>query len=398
MLGECKNKLNELILQYFKTVMRFKDIVGHKHEIDKLVGMADSGKLPHALLFHGPSGIGKTAVARAFIQYVNCENPSGGDSCGRCPACLQAANLNNPDIHYIYPVYPKGISSEHTEEWQQFIREFPYMSPEKWLDALKAGNSQPIIYVDESFEIVRLASLSAYGKGFKIFLVWQPEKLKIEAANKLLKIIEEPFADTLFIFVSNNPAGILPTIRSRLQTVEFKPLPEAEMIDFLGRRGLSERDALSIARIARGDMNRVAMLLNDSGEIKEFETMFIAVMRSAYARKMPDLRSYADTFAAYGREKSLRLLAYFARMLRESFISNIRCEKLEAMTQDEKNFVARFGPFINAANIEELILHTDKAREDISRNANQKIVWFDYMIELTRLIRTKGIKNATSQH
>lgn len=370
--------------------MQFKDIAGHGNEIGKLVGMAESHKIPHALLFHGPKGIGKTATARAFIQYIFCQNPQEGDSCGKCAACLQTSKLNNPDVHYIYPVYPKGISSEHSEEWDRFLKEYPYMSVEKWPEAIKAGNSQPQIYVDESAEILRLSTLSAYGDGYKIFLIWQPERLQPAAANKLLKIIEEPFADTIFIFVSNNPGEIMPTILSRLQAIEFRPLPETEMMSYLGRLGKSEEESASIARIAHGDMNKVAMLLRETGEYQDFAVHFISTMRACYARKMPELRTYADQFAAYGREKSMRLLDYFARMLRESFISNLKCEKLEAMTTAEKQFVEKFGPFINSANIEEMLSETDRAREDISRNANQKIVWFDYLIELTRLIRTNN--------
>lgn len=375
--------------------MQFKEIVGHKQEIEKLVNMADSGKVPHAMLFHGPSGIGKTAAARAFIQYINCDNPSGGDSCGKCAACLQTSKLNNPDVHYTFPIVKNGssdlkLSEEYSEEWAGYLKEYPYMWPEKWNEAIKAGNSQPIIYVSESAEIMRLSSLSAYGKGYKIFLIWQPEKLQPAAANKLLKIIEEPFSDTIFIFISNNPGGIMPTIRSRLQGIEFRRLPEEEILKYLSLNGKSGDEALSIARIARGDMNKASMLMQSAGEYQEFALMFISVMRACYARKMPELRDYAEKFAGYGREKSMRLLDYFARMLRESFISNLSCDKLEAMTTGEKNFVARFGPFINAANIEEMVKETDRAREDISRNANQKIVWFDYMIELTRLIRTKN--------
>lgn len=372
--------------------MKFSDITGHTGEIRKLTSLVDSGKLPHALLFHGQSGIGKTRVARAFIQYLFCTDRQNGDSCGRCPACLQTAKLNNPDIHYIFPIVkgnpPRSISAEYFQEWKEFLSECSYMAPEEWMKKIEAGNSRPMIYVTESEEILRQASLSSYGDGFKVFLVWQPEKMNAEAANKLLKIIEEPFSDTLFVFISNSSGEIISTIRSRLQSVEFNPLSDEEIRNYFIHQGKSEAEATSLARISKGNMNVAAGLAESAGEMADFAKDFIEVMRACYARKMDQLKGLADRFYGYGREKAMRLLTYFARMIRESFISNLDCSRLEAMTDGEKAFVAKFGPFINAANVIPMAEEIDRAREDIARNANQKIVWFDLFIELTRLIRT----------
>lgn len=376
--------------------MRFADIIGNREAIEKLTAMADSGKLPHALLLHGPAGSGKTRLARAFIQYINCTNRTDGDSCGHCPACIQTSKLNNPDVHYIFPIvknakHPKAISDEYIGEWKDFIEKNPYMPYEGWLEAIEAGNSQPMIYKTESEEIIRVSSLSSYGSGYKIFMIWLPEKMNAEAANKLLKVIEEPFSDTLFIMVSNNSGALLPTIQSRVQGVNINRLSDEEITRYICSLGKNYEEAAMLAKIARGNMNMAAILASTEGELTEFSELFRGVMRAAYSRMMPALRDFADTFASSGREKSLRLLSYFARMIRESFISNLHCSALEAMTPDEDKFVERFGPFINAANVEEILAEIDRAYEDISRNGNQKIVWFDFLIQLTRLIRTKGM-------
>lgn len=374
--------------------MKFNEIIGHKNEIRKLVSMTDSGQLPHALLFHGPSGTGKMQTALAFIQYLNCTDRRGGDSCGECPSCRQLSKFNNPDVHFIYPVIrraTKPVSTDFIEEWRKYITENPYMPPERWGQEIEAGNAQPMIYVSESDEILRQASLSPYGKGHKVFLIWQPEKMNADTANKLLKVIEEPHEDTLFIMVSNNPGALLPTVRSRLQAIEFGSLSEAEVTAFLESRGVGPDEAMQTARLSKGNLNKALRFSEGKNEMSEFSQNFIEVMRSCYARKITELKGMADSFAGYGREKSMRQLEYFSRMIRESFISNLRQPALQSATREELDFISKFGPFINNQNVEEMIRELDRAYEDISRNANQKIVWFDLFLELTRLIRTKGI-------
>lgn len=377
--------------------MKFSDIIGHEKAKERLRAAVDSARLPHAILLHGPSGVGKTRLARALAQYVNCTGRAGGDSCGQCPACRQTEALNNPDIHYIYPVVKKPstdkpVSTDFSDEWKKMLEQHSYMPMEAWLDLLDAGNSQPQIYVYESQEIIRTASLSAFGSKYKIFLIWLPEKMNIDTANKLLKAIEEPYGDTLFILVSNNPGAIIPTINSRLQKIELEPLPSSDIVDFLVSKGKTFEEASSLARIAGGNMNKASALAERGGETDEFPSLFIDVMRCCYARKITNLRNHADNFASFGREKSLRLLLYFSRMIRESFISNLRIPALSAMTENEESFVAKFGPFINAANTELLMKEIDDAYNDIMRNANQKIVWFDLFLTLTRLIRKPPVR------
>ena len=381
--------------------MRFSDISGHREEIARLISMVKSGRLPHALLLHGQSGLGKHMVARALAQYIFCSHRTDHDSCGKCPSCLQTSKFNNPDIHYVFPVLKKSspardISDHYLKEWKEMLHKYPYLPEEKWLEILDAGNSRPLIYVSESEELIRAGALSSYADGYKVFIIWQPEKMNPEASNKLLKLIEEPFEDTLFIFVSNNADAIMPTIRSRLQEVEFKPLSRDEIKEIMIRKGKNVDEACHIARLAKGNMGKALAILDSESETAEFTGYFVEVMRAAYARKMTELKGFAEKFYQMGREKSLRILIYFNRMIRESFISNLQCEQLEFMAPAEKNFVARFGPFINEANVEEMMKETDSAYEDISRNANQRIVWFDLFIQYARLIRTKGVANARS--
>ena len=370
--------------------MQFKDITGHKEITGALRDLADSGKVPHAFLFSGISGIGKMRTARAFAQYLHCKNRKNGDSCGCCPSCLQHQKHNNPDLHFIYPILKKEgtqISKDWIDEWREMIDSYSYMPLEKWNDFLKAGNSQPAIYVQEAEDIISRASLSAFQENLKIFIIWLPEKLRPEAANKLLKIIEEPFEDTVFILVSNNDSKILPTILSRTQRFNFKPLKESELKELLVSSGVEHDMADDAARISEGSLQKADEIACHPEELLEFSNLFKEIMRAAYALKAKQLKDLSEKTAAFGREKLLRFLDYCGRMIRENYIYNFNQPSLVLMTKDEETFSQKFAPFIHDGNVESLSEEIARASQDIERNGNSKIVMFDLMLLLSRLVR-----------
>lgn len=372
--------------------MKFSDITGHGDIIESLRGIKASGKIPHAFLFSGISGIGKMRTARAFAQYLHCKNPQNGDSCGKCPSCLQHGNHNNPDLHFIYPVVKREkegvrVSKDVIEEWREMLDNYSYMPPEKWNDLIKAGNSQPSIYVNESDDIITRASLSAFQEDFKIFIIWQPEKMRPEAANKLLKMIEEPYEDTIFILVSNNDNKILPTIISRTQRYNFKPLIERELKELLLKTGVSPEMAEDAARISEGSLQKADEIATHPEELLEFSDLFKDMMRSAYALRAKTLKDLSETTAGFGREKLMRFLAYCGRMIRENYIYNFNIPDLVLMTSEEITFSSRFAPFIHEGNVERLSEEIARASQDIERNGNSKIVMFDLMLLISRLVR-----------
>lgn len=375
--------------------MKFKDITGHKEIKEALRALADSGKIPHALLFSGISGIGKMRTARAFAQYIHCKNRQNGDSCGVCPSCLQHQKHNNPDLHFVYPVLKRDgvqVSKDVIEEWREMLDSYEYMPPEKWNELLKAGNSQPVIYVFESDEIINRASLSSFQEDFKIFIIWQPEKMRPEAANKLLKIIEEPFEDTIFILVSNNDNKILPTIQSRTQRFNFKPLAEEELKQLLLSAGVESEMAEDAAHIAEGSMQKADEIACHPEELLEFSDLFKDMMRAAYGLKAKILRELSEKAAGYGREKLMRFLAYCGRMIRENYIYNLGVSELRMMTREEEEFSHRFAPFIHDGNVEQLSSEISRASQDIERNGNSKIVMFDLMLLISRLVRKPRVE------
>lgn len=376
--------------------MKFSDIPGHIAVKRALIELADTDRLPHAIMLCGPSGIGKMLLARTFVNYVHCTNRHDGEPCGRCPACLQHASFNNPDTHFIFPIVKSEkskvlLSTDRIEEWRRMLTENPTMQPERWLDILEAGNSRPRIYVNDAEYIVTAEAMSNYASNYKFFIIWLPEKMNIEAANKLLKVIEEPSQGTVFILVSNEENNVLPTISSRTQRFNMAPLSREEIGRYMMQRyGMKDYEAFELSRLAEGRLSKADELAGFSEEKEEFETLFRDIMRNAYAKKLSILRNLSERTAAFGREKLLRFLDYMARMTRENFIYNMKMPQLSALTRTEEDFSRRFSPFINHGNVEDIMNEVGRAQNDIARNANAKIVMFDlFLLIIGFLLRKK---------
>lgn len=373
--------------------MKFSDIYGHKEAKADLLRMADTDCIPHTLLIEGRSGLGKMKLARAFVQYIHCENRHDGDSCGVCPSCRRSASLQDPDVYFSFPVLKKTpnkpvYSTDYMEEWEQMLHDSPEMDFRRWQLLIKAENKQPIIYADEADRISYYASISTFVHKEKIFVIWLPEKFHESTANKLLKVLEEPYRDTYFILVSNEPNLILETIRSRTRRLNLKPLKENEIADWLTQfRGISPDVAYTLAPMAEGSLLKASELAGGAGENEEFGEVFRNVMRSAYAVNMVGLKDLSEGITNYGREKIMRLLEYFGRMIRENFIFNLQYASLNRQTNEETQFSVRFSRFINERNVEDMIAETDKARGDIAGNANAKILLFDYLLKIALYLK-----------
>lgn len=369
--------------------MKFADITGHKSTIDSLRELVDSDHIPHAILIGGQEGIGKMRVARAFVNYLYCMDRHDGDSCGKCPACLQNNHHNNPDLHYVFPRI--GGKSKNTEnflpEWYEFLDRHSFMPKEEWAKAIDAGNTVPVIYRNDASEISRTAVLSSFAYRYKTYIIWLPERMQPECANALLKLLEEPYPETIFILVSDEPSRLLPTIFSRTQRFNMKPLTEEETAGILISEGVASPEAQEIAGLSEGNIIKAHDMAGEGGEIKEFSNLFMQMMRLAYSRNAAALRMMSDAIAAMGREKTARYLTYCTRMIRESFIFNLRTPLLNAMTRGESEFSVRFSPFINHKNVERLIFETQKSHDDILRNANGRLVMFDFMLKVMMQLR-----------
>lgn len=370
--------------------MKFSDIAGHESAKQRLVRMATEGRLPHSLMIAAPAGSGEMMLARAFAQYLHCTGraPGDEDSCGQCPSCRQHAALNHVDLHFVFPVLKKGtvtICDDWQPEWREFLASDPWMDFRRWPAMLGKPNGQPTIYVDEASDLQRKMALSARSSNLNIALIWLPEKLQPAAANALLKLIEEPEEGTLFLLVSNAPAEVLPTIYSRCQRIELRRLSDDMVASVIGA-GLDPADALAIAHLAEGNVIAARDALG-SAESKKNLTLFQNLMRLAYSRRVGDLKKWSETVSELGRDGICRFLEYCQRMVRENFILNLRVPDLNYLSASEGEFSARFCPFINERNVEDLIGELDAAETDIRGNGSAKIVLFDFAIKVIMLLR-----------
>jgi DNA polymerase-3 subunit delta' len=283
----------------------------------------------------------------------------------------------------------RACSDDFIQEWKTFLTENPLVEDyEKWLEVMKSENAQPIIYVGESANIVHKMSLSSMTSKYKVLIMWLPEKMNEQCANKLLKLIEEPSEDSLFILVSDNAKAILPTIYSRTQRIELKRLSINDVASYIqSKYGLSEQDAISIAATADGNVAQAEKNLAFDSENKEFFKDFVQLMRLAYSRDLKQLKVWSENVFNYKREKIRRFLKYASRMVRENYIYNIREPQLNYMTSQEEDFSVKFSPFINELNVIKMLDEFNKAEIDIAGNGNGKIILFDLAIKITILIK-----------
>lgn len=373
--------------------MKFGDIIGNDAAKRQLRMMIDNDRIPHAILITGPQGIGKLAMARAAAQYLHCEHRVDGEPCGVCPSCRQHQTFNHADTFYSFPVVKgksnsKPTSDDYITEWKHFLAENPIENYQNWLKELNNENAQPQIYASESSSIITKMSYASYSAKYKVLILWLPEKMNEECANKLLKIIEEPFPDSIFIMVSDNPKEILPTIFSRLQRIEMKRLSTDEVAKFLELNyRLSHQDAIAVAAPANGNIIEAQETVALDGENKEFFENFMSLMRLAYSRDLKSLKKWSENVNGFKREKIKRFMQYLARMVRENYIYNMHHHELNYLNKSEEQFSSRFAPFINDANVERMIAEIERTEKDIQGNANGKIVLFDFAIKITILIK-----------
>ena len=368
--------------------MYMKDIIGQNEAKQHLLTLVHEARVPHAMLLYGPSGSGKLPLAIAFARYLTCDHPGTDDACGHCPSCLMMNKLAHPDVHFAFPVIKKKsgrdtVSADYLDQWRQQLLDTPYFDLPMWLARIGTENQQAQIFVSESDEIQRALSLKPSRGKYKIMIIWLPEKMNAECGNKLLKLLEEPPAYTVFLMVSEAADTLMPTLVSRMQRFRLPPLPEEDIANMLtSRYMLSAEDSQEIAHLSEGSVITAVGNIRLGEERRMFFELFTSLMRLAYARRLKELKAWSEQVAALGRERQKNFLDYCEQMLRENFIYNFHHPEMNYMAREEKQFAVRFAPFINERNVTGIFNELQEAARHIEQNANPKIVFFDFVLKI----------------
>ncbi len=349
--------------------MLFKEVIGQNKVIGQLTDAVKKGRIGHSQLFLGPDGSGTLALAIAFARYLSCTQKEGDDSCNTCASCLKYRKLIHPDLHFVFPVNKtktkekdNPVSDDFIAAWREAVLKNPYLSLNQWYDIIGIENKQGLINVYESKAVLNKLSLKSFESEYKIMIIWHPEKMHPYAANKLLKIIEEPPDKTIFLAATDSTDQILPTVLSRFQ----------------------------IVKVSKINNNDLAANINAGEEYDNNLERFILMMRHCYSRNIPEILKWVDDIAGTGRERQKDFLDYSLSLIRKNFLLSLNQPEKVYLTEKESEFSGRFHPFINMANAHQIADEINKAYNDIERNAFGRIVFLDLVLKIIKLIRKQN--------
>jgi DNA polymerase-3 subunit delta' len=370
----------------------FSKVIGHASLKARLIGNMREGRVAHAQLFMGPRGCGNLPLALAYAQYLLCENKGEADACGECPSCLQIAKLEHPDLHLIFPIFLTDkvkVCEPYLSVLREAVLDDPDLDIDHWRDLLESENKQLRMGVDIAQEIQRKLSLKSFRGGYKVMLVWLPELMDPPAANKLLKVLEEPEPGTVFLLVSTDADQLLATILSRAQLVKVLALRPTELAEALQGHypELSQDDAMALALRSEGDLVE-AMDMADNSE-EELFIFFRDWLRACYRREVPTTVEFADGFQKLGRERQKALFRYGLYLIRQCTLQWQQVPELVRVIGQEQEFVQNFSKLLTDRNADRIREELETAHGHIERNANPKVLFMDLSYRLMGLLRPR---------
>lgn len=380
--------------------MLFSEVIGQDELKSKLLQVINSSRLGHAMMFSGEFGFGGLPLALALSQYLLCADKNAQDACGSCPSCLKVQKLAHPDLHFTFPIAnseAKKASScdDFLDAWRELVLSSPYFDLKNWNEHSGIEKKQSTIKVEDSKNIIKKLSLKSFEANYKIVIIWAAERLNTEAANRLLKLIEEPSEKTLIILITEKEENILATIRSRTQHIRIPPIDSGSISrQLLKEEGLAQEQAQKAALQSEGNYLRALNLLSLQEEDELFFRLFTEWMRACYEANVERIYKWVEeaSGASFGREKQKRFLQYALSMMREGILRNFSGSSLQSFFGKEDEFLKRFSPFIIAENIVEINELLNEAHYHIERNGYAKIIFMDMSMQFANLLRAKKRK------
>ena len=399
--------------------MQFENVIGQRATKKHLIDLVQQNRLSHALLFLGKEGCGNLAMALAFAQYIVCtsarneKTPQAAlfgdddsdalknidilDSCGHCPSCIKAQQFIHPDIHFSFPVIPKKsgtppVSDDYMTDWREFITTNPYGNVYDWLQFLGAENKQGNITAEECNQINHKLSLKSFESSYKILIMWMPEFLG-NSGNKLLKLIEEPPTDTLFIFVAQDENSILPTILSRTQLIKIPLIDNNDVEEALIKHaGLTQERAAQAAAVSEGNYREAMQILQNAEQ--NWESLLREWLNVTLKNKTPAQLKWIDEISQMGREKQKQFLRYFIHLLGQA-LRLTYCPEADdnnlQMPANEIDFALRLNKMCSIEAEEAIINELDRAIFYIERNAHAKLLFHALSIRLYHIIKDNSL-------
>ena len=342
--------------------MRFADVIGNERVARTLAAMADSGRVAHAMLLYENEGCGALALALAYVQYLNCTNPSDGDSCGKCLSCKQMEKLIHPDVHFVFPVNkgPKTSDDKPTSEsyikyWRELAAADPYFTEADLQKAIGIESKNGLIAVAEARSIISKLSLTSVADGYKAVVFYLPEKMNQETANRLLKMVEEPPEKTIFLFITHAPEKVLQTIFSRCQSVRVLPLTKEE------------------AALVRSHKPE-----EDKEEYNRFSDLFADLMNAIVSRNLMGALDCSEQMAALeSREKQKAFCTFASECIRKIYMIQQNMPQIADVPQDEYEFYSKMAASCGKSFCHRSVTNIEKVVAMIDRNVSSKILFCD---------------------
>ncbi|SEW12287.1 DNA polymerase-3 subunit delta' [Chitinophaga sp. YR573] len=374
--------------------MLFSNIIGQEDIKEQLINSVVQNRMSHAIVLLAPEGTGGLPLGLAFAQYLVCEDKQADGACGKCQACIKAAKYIHPDIHFSYPVIPrkpgdKPVSTDYAAEWREFIVAQPYGNAYDWLQFIGAENKQGNITATECQDIIHKLSLKSFESQYKILLMWMPEYLGNEG-NRLLKLIEEPPPNTLFLLIAENQEQILATILSRTHLIKVNPLPKEVMVEALiSRAQIAPAKARQAATIAAGNYREALYLLQNSDD--DYHELLRNWLNYIFTGNRSALQEWVDTVAKMGRENQKQFLRYFINLLEHTLRLKYIDKSLLAFSEEETDFAAKLQKLANLQQMELIMQELDSACYYVERNANAKLLFHALSIKLQYIFKKRPI-------